>query len=190
MDALSAILTRHTFPPAKMGLPGPDQAALHRILEAGAAAPDHGLLRPFRFLVVRGAGRERLGELFAAFVRRAAPDASPAEIEKQRTAPTRAPVIVVVAARIDPAHPKIPEVEQIAAAAAAAQNMLLAAHALGFVAKWATGKQAYDATVKAEFGLAEADRILGFLYLGSPAAPHEVPPRPSFAHLVAEWPPS
>ena len=78
MDALAAILTRHTFPPAKMGLPGPDQAALHRILEAGAAAPDHGLLRPFRFLVVRGAGRERLGELFAAFVRRAAPDASPA----------------------------------------------------------------------------------------------------------------
>lgn len=190
MDALSAILTRHTFPPVKMGLPGPDQAALHRILEAGAAAPDHGMLRPFRFLVVRGAGRERLGEVFAAFVRRSAPSASPAEIDKQRAAPTRAPVIVVVVARVDPAHPKIPEVEQIAAVAAAAQNMLLAAHALGFVAKWATGKQAYDTTVKTELGLAEADRIIGFLYLGSPAAAHELPARPDFTDLVAEWPPA
>ena len=69
MDALDAILTRHTVPPAKMGPPGPDEAALRRILEAGAAAPDHGQLRPWRFLVVRGAGRARLGELFAAFVR-------------------------------------------------------------------------------------------------------------------------
>ena len=102
------------------------------------------MLRPWRFLLVRGAGRARLGELFAEFVRRAAPDASPEEVDKQRTAPTRAPVIVVVAARLEPAHPKIPEVEQMAAVAAATQNMLLAAHALGFAAKWATGKQAYD----------------------------------------------
>jgi nitroreductase len=188
MDALTAILTRHTFPPAKMGGPGPDEDALRRILEAGAAAPDHGLLRPFRFLVVRGAGRERLGELFAAFVRRAAPDASAAEIDKQRTAPLRAPVILVVAARIEPSHPKIPEVEQVASVAAAAQNMLLAAHALGFAAKWSTGKQAYDATVKAELGLGESDRIIGFLYLGSAAAPHEAPPRPGLNGLVAPWP--
>lgn len=189
MDALAAILTRHTFPPAKMGPPGPDDGALQRILEAGAAAPDHGVLRPFRFLVVRGTGRERLGQLFAEFVRRTAPGASAAEIDKQRTAPTRAPVIVIVVAHVDSAHPKIPEVEQIAAVAAAAQNMLLAAHALGFAAKWATGKQAYDATVKAELGLAPADRIIGFLYLGSPAAPHEMPPRAGLDGLVAQWPP-
>ena len=189
MDALTAILTRHTFPPAKMGGPGPDEDALRRILEAGAAAPDHGLLRPFRFLVVRGAGRERLGEVFAAFVRRAAPDSSAGEIDKQRTAPLRAPVIIVAAARIDPAHPKIPEVEQVAAVAAAAQNMLLAAHALGFAAKWTTGKQAYDATVKAELGLSETDRIIGFLYIGGAGGAHEAPPRPALDGLVAEWPP-
>ena len=189
MDALTAILTRHTFPPAKMGGPGPDEDALRRILEAGAAAPDHGLLRPFRFLVVRGAGRERLGEVFAAFVRRAAPEASAAEIHKQRTAPLRAPVIIVAAARIDPAHPKIPEVEQVAAVAAAAQNMLLAAHALGFAAKWTTGKQAYDATVKAELGLSETDRIIGFLYIGDAGGSHEAPPRPALDGLVTEWPP-
>jgi nitroreductase len=188
MDALDAILTRRTVPPAKMGPPGPDEAELRRILEAGAAAPDHGLLRPFRFLVVRGTGREKLGELFAAFVRRTSPDASPQELEKQRTGPTRAPVVVVVAARIEPEHPKIPPIEQIAAAAAAAQNMLLAAHAMGFAAKWATGRQAHDDTVRAALGLEPADRVIGFLYLGSYAAEHTAPPRPGLEGIVRGWP--
>jgi nitroreductase len=188
MDAIEAILTRRTVPPAKMGPPGPDAAALGRILEAGAAAPDHGLLRPWRFLVVKGEGRARLGELFAAFVQRRVPEVAAAEIEKQRTAPLRAPVIVVVAARVDPAHPKIPPLEQIASAAAAAQNMLLAAHALGFATKWATGKQAHDAGVKAGLGLAAEDEIIGFLYLGSYAVDHPAPTRPGLEGVVAAWP--
>ena len=190
MDALDAILTRRTVPPVKMGPPGPDDAALQRILTAGAAAPDHGMLRPWRFLLVRGAGRERLGQLFAEFVRRASPGASPEEVEKQRTAPTRAPVIVVVAARLQPDHPKIPAVEQVASVAAAAQNMLLAAHALGFAAKWSTGRQAYDGIVKEGLGLGADDRIMGFLYLGSYATGHEAPPRPSLDGVVSEWPPA
>jgi nitroreductase len=189
MNVLDAIHSRRTVPPAKMGPPGPDDAALRQILEAGNAAPDHGMLRPWRFLVVRGEGRARLGELFAAFVRRTAPSASPEEIEKQRTAPTRAPAILVVVAHLQPAHPKIPEVEQVAAVAAAAQNMLLAAHALGFAAKWATGKQAYDAGVREGLGLGPDDRIIGFLYLGSPAAGHEAPPRAGLEGIVRDWPP-
>jgi nitroreductase len=189
MDALEAILTRRTVPPAKMGPPGPSDAALRRILEAAVAAPDHGLLRPWRFLVVRGDGRARLGELFAAFVRRQQPAASPLAVEKQHTAPLRAPVIVVLVARIDPAHPKIPVVEQIAAVAAAAQNMLLAAHALGFAAKWTTGRQAYDEDVKAGLGLAAHERIVGFVYLGSYAGEQLPPPRASLDGVVQEWPP-
>ena len=190
MNVLDAIHSRRTVPPAKMGPPGPDDAALRRILEAAIAAPDHGMLRPWRFLIVCGEGRQRLGELFAEFVRCSAPGASAEEIEKQRTAPARAPVVVVVAARLHPDHPKIPEVEPVAAVAAATQNMLLAAHALGFAAKWATGKQAYDAGVKEGLGLAATDRILGFLYLGSPVAGHEGPPRPSLEGVVSDWPPA
>lgn len=188
MDAIDAILSRRTVPPAKMGPPGPDARALRRILEAGAAAPDHGLLRPWRFLVVRGEDRARLGELFAACLERSNASASAEEVQKQRTAPLRAPVILVVAARVQPAHPKIPPVEQIASAAAAAQNMLLAAHALGFAAKWATGKQAYDAGVKAGLGLGADDQIIGFLYLGSYAAEHTAPPRADPDGVAADWP--
>lgn len=188
MDVIDAILSRRTVPPVKMGAPGPDAAALRRILEAGAAAPDHGLLRPWRFLVVQGAGRDRLGALFADFVQRTSPGLSEEEITKQRTAPLRAPVIVVVAARVQPDHPKIPPIEQIASAAAATQNMLLAAHALGFAAKWATGRQAYDAGVKAGLGLAENDLIVGFLYVGSYAAEHPAPARPGLDGVVTSWP--
>lgn len=188
MDALQAILTRRTVPPVKMGPPGPDDAALARILEAGAAAPDHGVLRPWLFLVIKGDGRARLGELFAEAAARGANGVSPQEIEKQRSGPLRAPVILVVAARVQGAHPKIPPIEQIASAAAAAQNMLLAAHALGFAAKWATGRQAHDEGVKAGLGLAPDDRIIGFLYLGSYAAEHSLPPREGLDGVVVEWP--
>lgn len=188
MDALEAIFTRRTVPPVKMGPPGPSEAELERILAAGAAAPDHGQLRPWRFLVVRGEGRAALGELFASAARAAVPDISPQELEKQRSGPLRAPVILVVVARITPDHPKIPPIEQIAAVAAAAQNILLAAHALGLAAKWATGRQAHDEQVRTGLGLATHDRIIGFIYLGSHAADHPPAGRAGLEGVVTHWP--
>lgn len=187
MDALEAILTRTTVPPAKMGPPGPDEAQLRRILEAGVAAPDHGCLRPWRFLVVRGSARERLGDLFAAAVVAKDAGASGEELEKQRTSPLRASVVVAVVARIQKGNPKVPEVEQIASAAAATQNMLLAAHAQGLAAKWATGKNAYDPVVRRGLGLAPDDLIVGLLFLGTPTSRHEGTARPALETVVAEW---
>ena len=185
MDALEAILTRTTVPPAKMGPPGPDEAQLRRILEAGVAAPDHGCLRPWRFLVVRGTARERLGGLFARAVVAKGGDA--AEVEKQRTSPSRASVVVAVVAKLQKGNPKVPEFEQVASAAAAMQNMLLAAHAQGLAAKWVTGKNAYDPVVHSGLGLAPDDLITGFLFLGTPASPHQGGARPALESVVAEW---
>ena len=185
MDALEAILTRSSVPPVKMGLPGPDDAQLRRILEAGAAAPDHGKLRPWRFLVVRGAARERLGEVFADAV--VSKGGERAEVEKQRSVPLRAPVTIVVVAKVRPDHPKIPPAEQVASAAAAAQNMLIAAHALGLAAKWTTGKNAHDPAVRDGMGLGPDDQILGFLLIGSPAVPHGATERPPVDDVVVQW---
>lgn len=168
MEALEAILGRRTVPPTRMTGPGPGEAAIGRMLEAAAAAPDHGRLRPWRFLLVQGEARRALGELFARALAGEQPDLDPAELDRQREAPLRAPLIVVAVAVLDPRHPKIPEIEQLAAAAAAVQNLLLAAHAQGFAAKWATGRPAHSAAVRAALGLAPDDRILGVLYLGSP----------------------
>lgn len=187
MEAFDALVTRSTVPPVKMAGPGPDEAQLRRILEAGAAAPDHGRLRPWRFHLVRGSARERLGELFARAAQAQLAQVSEAELEKQRTGPLRAPVVLVVTTRIARGNPKVPEVEQLASAAAAAQNMLLAAHALGFAGKWSTGRSAYDPMVRAAFGVAGEDQIVGFLYLGGHGAAHEQTVRPPVDEVVSEW---
>ncbi|MDW8341819.1 MAG: nitroreductase [Geminicoccaceae bacterium] len=187
MEALEALLTRRTVPPALMGEPGPDDRALATMFAAAAAAPDHGRLRPWRFLVVRGAARERLGALFARALAAEQPDLSAEEREKLRAAPSRAPLVIVAVARLDPAHPKIPEIEQIAAAAAAVQNLLLAAHALGFAAKWSTGKPAYSGLVREGLGLGAGERILGFVYLGSPKGAPAPIERPMPSDRVALW---
>jgi nitroreductase len=177
MDALEAVLSRRTVPVGFLGEPAPEGEVLARILAAGASAPDHGRLRPWRFIVVRGTARDRLGEVFAAALARRDASAPEAALEQERQRPLRAPLVVAVAAKVVPDHPKIPTIEQILAAGAAAQNVLIAAHGLGFGAKWSTGANAYDEHVKAALGLAPDDRVVGFLYLGSiegtpPAVPH------------------
>jgi nitroreductase len=180
MKALDALLTRQSVPPAFLREPGPDDATLERIVAAGAAAPDHGRLRPWRFIVIRGAARTRLGEVFAQALLKRQPDAPAAALEQERTRPLRAPLLVAVAAKVNPQHPKIPEIEQILSTAAAAQNILLAAHAEGFGAKWLTGANAYDEHVKSALGLAPHDRLIGFIHIGTiegspPAVPHADP---------------
>jgi nitroreductase len=180
MEALEAILSRQSVAPAFLGGPAPDDAALERMLAAGAAAPDHGKLRPWRFIVIRGQARERLGEVFVEALSKRQPEAPAAAIEQERTRPLRAPLLIAVAARVDRQHAKSPEIEQVLSTAAAAQNILLAAHALGFGAKWLTGANAYDEHVKGALGLTPDDRLIGFIYLGTvdgspPAIPHADP---------------
>src|SRR5437667_4111920 len=166
--------------------PAPDELELHSILSAAIRAPDHGRLRPWRFTVVKGAARQRLSDLMTKAYRRRYPDATPAQIEKEKSKAFRAPMILVVAAKVDP-QSKIPAIEQVLSAGAAAQNVMVAAFALGFGCAWKTGEAAYDPEIKAAFGLAPADAIVGFLYLGSnqkPPAPLE--PLDLSAHVV-EW---
>jgi nitroreductase len=168
--------------------PGPDAAALEVMLGAAMRAPDHGRLRPWRFIVIQGAGRARFGELMAESLQRRMPTAAAARLQAERERALRAPLIVVVAAKIQPAA-KIPAVEQLLSAGAAAQNLLIAAHALGFAGAWKTGDVAYDAEVKAALGLEEGDAVVGFLYLGSSAG-GPVPPRPGFdpAAYISHFP--
>ncbi len=188
MDALTAILGRHTTPPAKIGEPGPDADSLRRLLEAAAAAPDHGRLRPLRFLIVQGEARAALGTLFAEALAGEIPDLPAAELEKQRRNPTRVPLMLVAVLRLQPDHPKIPETEQVAAAAAGVQNLLVAAHAMGFASKWATGRPAASPLVWRGLGLAANERILGILYIGSERIAHRSAGRPGPEEIGRSWP--
>jgi nitroreductase len=109
-----------------------------------------------------------------------------AALVKERAKPLRAPLIVVVAARLRE-HRGVPEVEQVVAAGAAAQNLLVAAHALGFGGFWRTGAAAYDEGVKRALGLSPHDAIVGFVYLGTAAGAPAAPTASDIAPYVSHW---
>jgi len=146
--------------------PGPSEAELSQILAAAVRAADHGKLRPWNFVVIRGEGRTRLGELFVEALRRRDPAASAGQLEKEREKALRAPLTIGVVAKIVADH-KVPAVEQLLSAGAAAMNILNAAHALGFGAKWITGANCYDPWFLDRFGLEPADQLAGFIQIGS-----------------------
>lgn len=167
MDALTALLTRQSV--SQLGEPAPSPAQREAILKAGLRANDHGRLRPWRFLLIEGAARQRLGALFVEVKRQEQPDFPREEQEKLAAKALRAPLIITVIARPQP-HDKVPEIEQLLSAGAAAQLMMVAAHAQGIGAVWRTGGMAYDKRVHAGLGLADNERIIGFLYMGTPKA--------------------
>ena len=178
MQAIDALLTRHSA--RTLGEPGPDEAALELIFASAVHAPDHGRLRPWRFVVVRGEARARLGDLFAAHLERAQPNLGSEARERARLKAFRAPLVIAVAAHCN-AGVKIPVIEQTLSAGTAAHAMMLAAFALGFNAMWKTGGPAYDETVKEGLGLAATDAIVGFLYLGTQTS------APAAAAAPREW---
>ena len=130
--------------------------------------------------------RERFGELMADCLRRQQPDASADMLQRERDKALRAPVIVVVAAQINRTH-KIPAVEQLVSAAAAAENIMLAANAQGFGAMWKTGAPAYDAQVKQALGLDPDNDIVGFMYIGTQVGGGSPAARPVVQDLVSVW---
>jgi nitroreductase len=160
----------------KLGEPAPSHAQIEQIIHAGTRAPDHGRLRPWRFVVLEGAARAQLGDAMAAMLQAKVPDITAEQLDKERAKSRRAPTIIAVAARITPG--KIPEIEQVLAAAAATQNMFLAAQALGYGVMWKTGGAAYSASVKTLLGLQPGDHIVALLYVGTTVTPGPLVPAP------------
>lgn len=184
MQAIDALLQRRSA--RTLTAPAPDAGALELIFASAAAAPDHGRLRPWRFIVIEGEGLARFGDLLAEHLRRKHPATSPETLERERQKAWRAPMIVTVAAICAPGG-KIPVIEQLLSAGAAAQNVMLAAHALGFNSMWKTGGPAYDEVVKAALGLEAKDAIVGFMYLGTDSSPRDTTARASWRDLVRSW---
>lgn len=184
MDAITALQTRQSV--SQLDLPGPTPSQLDAIFRAGLRASDHGRLRPWRFIVIEGDARYKLGDLFVRAAQQANPQLADEERKKLQDNPLRAPLIITVVAKIRP-NEKIPAIEQHLSAAAAAQLMLLAAHALQLGAVWKTGKMAYDAGVHRGLGLEAGDQIVGFLYLGTPKANKPLPEL-STRDFVSYWP--
>jgi nitroreductase len=184
MEALDALLNRVSL--GRLLEPAPDAAQRELLFRAALRAPDHGYLRPWRFLTIEGEARAKLGELFVSALLAKDPQAPEAAITKARAMPLRAPLMVVVIVTLQAGH-KVPEVEQLLSAGCAAHGILLAAHAQGLGAMWRTGEMAYDRNVAAGLGLGEQERIVGFLYLGSVEGERRAAPELAPADFVKAW---
>jgi nitroreductase len=177
------LLSRNSLAGAFMTAPAPDDAQLRQILGAAQRAADHGRIRPWRFFVVRPADYEAFYDRLAeAATRVQGGDAERYAINREKYRLTaRAPLLVVAAAKIDPAN-KVAPIEQTFAAAGATQLVLNAAHALGFAAFLFSGAGVFDAQFKTSLGLGAADHLIGFICVGTAAGPGK--PGPSAAQAV------
>lgn len=191
MDAITALHQRVSQ--SKLQSPAPDAQQLAALIRAATRAADHGNLQPWRFLIIEGNGLEKLGQLFANVAAAKKADISQAELDRFKSMPLRAPMIIVAIAKCH-AHPKVPQIEQLIAAGAAAQNIINASFALGLGAIWRTGDMAYDDRVKQALGLISNEtldeQIVGFIYIGTPAnsasLPREINPQDFFTAWTNE----
>lgn len=180
MDAITALQNRTSY--ARLVEPVPSHEELNDVFKAALRAPDHAMLRPWRFLVIEGDARQKLGELF---VRCMEPD-SEEQRNKLLNAPLRAPMLIVAVACLKE-HPKVPPVEQICSTAAAVQNMSLALFAMGYASIWRTGAVAFNTKVKEGLGLRPGDEIVGYLYLGTPTLAERPVPENPVEDFVESW---
>jgi nitroreductase len=185
-DPIALLSTRRSLKPQELCGPGPSAAETDILLTIAARVPDHGKLAPWRFIVFEGEGRPRAGEAIAEAFAARYPDATPTQIEYEQGRLSRAPLVIAVVSRAAP-HVKIPEWEQVLSAGAVAMNLLNAAHALGFAATWITEWYAYDRRVLDRLGLAENERIAGFVHIGRPAQAPQERPRPALADIVTRF---
>jgi nitroreductase len=182
--AIDFLLTRRSGSAKAMTEPGPDAAALRTILTAAARVPDHGKLFPWRFIVFEGEARKRFGEVLAECL--PAEEATAERLALERGRFLRAPVVVAVISRVREGIP-IPAWEQQLSAGAVCQTMLIAATALGYVANWLTEWPAYSAKIAARLGLAEGERVAGFVYIGTSAQTLEERIRPDLDKVITRY---
>ncbi|MFN2362633.1 MAG: nitroreductase family protein [Marinobacter sp.] len=180
---MDALLNRASE--SRLCAPAPCAETLDKVFACAARAPDHALLRPWRYLVIEGdEALTALGDLFASTCGADAPEK---ERNKLRTKAMRAPMIIVgIAAHSN--HPKVPEIEQTMSAAVGMGYLLLALEAAGYGAMWRTGGLAYHPDVARGLGLDDHELITGFLYTGSVKSSKPAVPRPSQKEFVSRWP--
>lgn len=188
-ETLFLLQRRRSVPARQLQEPGPDQAALARMLGAAVRVPDHGKRVPFRFLAIRGQARDALGEALAGIALARDPDTAPSILDKDRRRFSHAPLVIAVVAVLDPQDDAIPEQERLLTAGCVCFALLLAAQAEGFGAQWLTGWPAYDGRVHALLGLSAQERIAGFVHLGTPKLEAPERERPDPAALLTEWRP-
>ncbi|MFC7393330.1 nitroreductase family protein [Scopulibacillus cellulosilyticus] len=188
MDVIEAIRTRRSIGKVTEEMPPRDH--IEKILESAIWAPNHFKTEPWRFTVLAGEGRKKLGDVYGKI--NVEKLINPSEEEKTEAynkglnKALRAPIIIVIA--VEPSEKeKVEQIEEVEATACAVQNMMLTAHALGLASIWRTGKPTYTEAMKKAFEISEKGMVLGYLYIGYPQEVKSEPPKKKPVQEIAEW---
>ncbi len=184
-SALDLLRTRRSVLARNLTGPGPDADTLKDILNTALRVPDHRKLEPWRFIVIEGQGRQKLGEKLAE-IQASKGETEPALLARERQRFCQAPLVIalVFSPRNDG---KTPEIEQLLSTGAVGQNLLLATAAHGFASQWVTDWPAYDTQVAKALGLHDKERIAGFFHIGTAKAPPRDRPRPDLNEKVSHY---
>jgi len=163
---IDLLLTRRSVCAKDMCEPAPTDDQIETLLSVAHRVPDHGKLGPWRFIIFKGEARKQFGKRLERRTRKLQPDASEKLLEFERNRFLRAPLVIAVISSPSE-HPKVPEWEQVLSAGAACQNILLAAHAMGFGAQWLTEWYAFDRKILKKLSVTDAEKVAGFIYIGS-----------------------
>jgi nitroreductase len=183
--ALAFLLHRHSTGPKHLREPGPTDAEILRLAQAALRAPDHGRRIPFRFAVIRGDAKARLGDLFEAYGRRRGKPAD--EVAAERDRAERPPVVIAVVARIEP-DDDVPAHEQWIAVGGAIGNAMNALQLMGYAGKVLSGARASDPHIAAAF-CAPGETLVGWIAAGTPSSPPKPREPDAPASIVSRWPP-
>ncbi len=188
-SALHLLLSRRSVKAVEMTEPGPDHQQLKTIIRAGMRVPDHGKIGPWRIQILDKAGQAVLGDKLADIFATDNPNCPPSSIEAERNRSQRAPVLLIIAFVPDEMkYFKAPRSEQLLSCGAMCQNILLAAHAMGYVGQWLTEWPSYHPEVRQALGYSAETELVGFLYLGTAKDKPDERPRPDYDKVVSQWP--
>lgn len=185
MEALELLLNRTSC--GQLVEPAPSAEQRQIMYRAASRAADHGSLRPWRFVEIEAEGLTALGELLAEATLARNPEATESLLASTKNKAKRAPLIVAAVACYSE-HPKVPQWEQLVTAGAAAQNLINAAFAQGIGAYWRTGPLSESETVSRGLGLADNEKLIGFIYLGAPGISGKEAPGIDLDAYISAWP--
>jgi nitroreductase len=183
--AATLIHHRQTILPKRLGDPGPDASQLELIFNAPAAAPDHGELVPWRFIVIPPEARASLAEVFAASLLERDPSATPEQVEQAREKAFRSPLLMLAVVDVGPPGDEVPAPERYISAGCAIQNMLLMATSLGFGSSLTSGKAMGSRGLRELFSLHEREQAVCFVSIGTTVHAKRRRPRPERGRYIS-----
>ncbi len=184
---IELIAARRSISPKWLGQPAPAVHDIERMIAAAVTAPDHDGLRPWRFVAITGAAREKLGDVFAEAKKCRSPGGDPSDVERERERGSHAPATIAVIACPERDNIKVPVRDQYVSLGAALQNILLCCHAMGYGAKTLSGAKVNDPHNCKALGVKPDEELICFVCVGTAKAPPKRRPRPDASDHLTLW---